>query len=111
MCHRCSVSLTSRSCVASIYGSAGLVKERGPTNLKSSLETDLFVPARKMYLKNIFGVLLLLLLIGFTVACRMENVDLGSIEGSTYSNSYFGMKLTIPQGWQVQGEEAKRRLS
>jgi hypothetical protein len=79
--------------------------------LKSGLETNLYVLVRKMYLKNIFSVGLLLLLISLTVACRLENVDLGSIEGSTYSNRYFGLKISIPQGWQVQDEETKRQLS
>lgn len=52
------------------------------------------------------------MLISATFACRLfEKVDLGKIEGSTYTNRYFRMKISIPQGWQVRDEEAQKQIS
>jgi len=38
------------------------------------------------------------------------SLDAGSVKDSTYTNSYFGMQLRIPEGWQVQDNEATRAL-
>src|SRR4026208_2516874 len=38
------------------------------------------------------------------------SLDAGSVKDSTYTNSYFGMQLRIPEGWEVQDNEATRAL-
>jgi hypothetical protein len=37
-------------------------------------------------------------------------VKSGSVEGSTYTNSYLGLTLAIPDGWEVQGEAVKQKI-
>jgi len=34
--------------------------------------------------------------------------DEGVLDGSAYTNEYFGLTLTLPKGWKTQGEAAKR---
>jgi hypothetical protein len=41
---------------------------------------------------------------------RVSSLDAGAVKDSTYSNAYFGMKLRIPDGWQVQDNEATKAL-
>ena len=36
--------------------------------------------------------------------------DAGRIVGATYSNAYFGLQLTIPQGWTVHDEETNKKI-
>ncbi len=36
--------------------------------------------------------------------------EAGSVVGSTYRNTYFGLQLTFPRGWVVQGEATKERM-
>ncbi|HKG13254.1 MAG TPA: hypothetical protein VKB12_07940 [Pyrinomonadaceae bacterium] len=36
--------------------------------------------------------------------------DYGSVEGSTYTNQFFGLTLTFPEGWQPHGEAAKKEI-
>lgn len=36
--------------------------------------------------------------------------DDGAVNGSTYSNKYFGLTLTIPPGWDVQGQDVKQGI-
>jgi hypothetical protein len=40
-----------------------------------------------------------------------ETPDLGSVSGSTYTNKYFGLTLTLPAGWSVQDSIVKKQLS
>lgn len=44
------------------------------------------------------------------VTKRIEVPDSGKIDGSTYSNKYFGLKLEIPEGWEVANSETNDRL-
>jgi len=37
-------------------------------------------------------------------------LDFGTISGSTYSNKYFGLTITLPNGWATQDHEAQRKL-
>jgi len=37
-------------------------------------------------------------------------LDAGTVKDSTYTNSYFEIRLRIPDGWQVQDNEATRAL-
>lgn len=37
-------------------------------------------------------------------------VDLGTVEGDTYSNNYFGLSFSIPRGWFVQDMEMRKAL-
>src|SRR5215471_10290945 len=39
-----------------------------------------------------------------------QGLDAGTVQGSTYTNKYFGMQVHIPEGWQVQDNEATRAL-
>lgn len=34
----------------------------------------------------------------------------GVIADSVYRNGYFGLRITIPQGWTIQGEDVKQRV-
>lgn len=34
----------------------------------------------------------------------------GVITDSVYRNDYFGLRITIPQGWTIQGEDVKERV-
>src|SRR5579864_301287 len=36
--------------------------------------------------------------------------DYGHIDGSVYSNEFFGLHISIPAGWSVAGEAAKKQL-
>jgi hypothetical protein len=40
-----------------------------------------------------------------------ETPDLGSVTGSTYTNKYFGLTLTLPAGWSVQDSVVKKQIS
>jgi len=35
----------------------------------------------------------------------------GTVNGSTYTNAYFGLTLTLPAGWVVQGDAAKKEIT
>jgi hypothetical protein len=35
--------------------------------------------------------------------------DHGSLDGNAYTNDYFGLTLTLPEGWKVQGEAVRER--
>jgi hypothetical protein len=41
---------------------------------------------------------------------KVPGLDAGTIKDSTYTNAYFAMKLRIPDGWQVQDNQATRAL-
>src|SRR5262245_4764704 len=41
---------------------------------------------------------------------RLAGLDAGTVKDSTYSNTYFGMKLRVPDGWQVQDNQAAKAL-
>ncbi len=34
----------------------------------------------------------------------------GTLEGSTYTNSYFGLRLTFPDGWEAQDDRTKQKI-
>jgi hypothetical protein len=57
----------------------------------------------------IFGTLSVLLY-AVSLNATEPAIDFGSIEGSVYSHSYFGLKVTIPEKWQVQDQDARQRL-
>lgn len=40
----------------------------------------------------------------------VPSLDAGTVKDSTYTNSFFGIQLRIPEGWQVQDNEATRAL-
>lgn len=40
-----------------------------------------------------------------------DRPDPGSLTGSTYTNKYFGLSITVPSGWQVQDSAYKKQLS
>ena len=37
-------------------------------------------------------------------------IKAGALKGSTYTNSYFGLKLVFPEGWEVQDEVTKQKI-
>ena len=39
-----------------------------------------------------------------------EKLDLGTLSGPTYSNNYFGLTVTVPEGWAVQPHEAQQKI-
>lgn len=40
-----------------------------------------------------------------------DGIDFGSFQGSTYTNEYFAMSLTIPEGWSVQTHESLQQMA
>lgn len=36
--------------------------------------------------------------------------DKGQVVGSTYTNEYFGLQLTIPEGWRIADDAVKRQM-
>ena len=40
----------------------------------------------------------------------VPGLDAGTVRDSTYTNKYFGMQVRIPDGWQVQDNEATKAL-
>lgn len=43
-------------------------------------------------------------------AGRFAGVDYGKVSGSSYTNDFFGFRLTIPYGWRVEGDDVKDLL-
>lgn len=41
---------------------------------------------------------------------KVPGLDAGTVKDSTYTNTYFAMKLRIPDGWQVQDNQATKAL-
>lgn len=41
---------------------------------------------------------------------RFAGFDYGKVSGSSYSNDFFGLRLTIPYGWRVEGQATKDML-
>ncbi len=39
-----------------------------------------------------------------------DKIDFGTIENSTYQNSYFGLSIKIPSDWNVQDQAARQKL-
>lgn len=37
--------------------------------------------------------------------------DAGSVKDGIYTNDYFGMEVTVPEGWRVADEESSRQLN
>ncbi len=40
-----------------------------------------------------------------------DEIDFGTFNKSVYSNQYFGLSVTVPDGWSVQDREAQARLT
>ncbi|MFN2493132.1 MAG: hypothetical protein ABR501_09650 [Pyrinomonadaceae bacterium] len=40
----------------------------------------------------------------------VEVIESEKLEHSSYSNSYFGLRLTIPEGWEVQDDSVKKAI-
>lgn len=57
------------------------------------------------------GGLIALSLFSLTAAAQAEIPDFGGVAGSTYTNKYFGLTLTIPPGWSVQDSGFKKQMS
>jgi hypothetical protein len=41
---------------------------------------------------------------------KFAGLDYGAVAGSAYTNNYFGLRLIVPYGWSVQGQEVKELL-
>jgi hypothetical protein len=41
---------------------------------------------------------------------KVPSLDAGTVKDSTYTNTYFAMRFRIPDGWQVQDNQATRAL-
>lgn len=44
------------------------------------------------------------------VTSQASSVGRGVITDSVYHNSYFGLRITVPAGWTVQGDDVKKEL-
>lgn len=42
---------------------------------------------------------------------RIASPAAGTVSGSTYTNAYFGMTFTLPAGWVVQSDAAKKEIA
>lgn len=40
-----------------------------------------------------------------------EEIDFGTTENSVYSNTYFGLAITIPAEWSIQDQESRERIT
>lgn len=49
----------------------------------------------------------------FLISCRTipTDFDYGKIENNTYTNTYFGHTMEIPENWYVQDEETQKQLT
>ncbi|HEX8131653.1 MAG TPA: hypothetical protein VF527_21330 [Pyrinomonadaceae bacterium] len=47
---------------------------------------------------------------GVVVGEVIREPDAGQVVGSTYTNAFFGLQLTIPEGWRVADEAATRQI-
>jgi len=59
-----------------------------------------------------FGSVMTVCVVG-SLGCGKKpaaGIDAGTFEGSVYHNKYLGFRLTVPDDWSVQDEEAKRRF-
>lgn len=57
---------------------------------------------------------ILILLCSATIATGQNDstkLDYGTLDGSVYTNRYFGLQLTIPARWQVPDDQAKARIN
>lgn len=62
--------------------------------------------------KKMLAVLLVLMIL-LNVGCKSESkkkLDIGTFEGNTYKNDYFGLELNIPEGWTILDEATKAEL-
>lgn len=61
--------------------------------------------------KKTLAVLLLLMIL-LNVGCKSESkkLDIGTFEGNTYKNDYFGLELNIPEEWTILDEATKAEL-
>ncbi|MBI4522479.1 MAG: hypothetical protein HY695_01560 [Deltaproteobacteria bacterium] len=41
---------------------------------------------------------------------KEDKIDLGTIKGSVYKNSYFGFSVRLPDTWQIQDNETRQML-
>jgi hypothetical protein len=55
-------------------------------------------------------VALSLLVFSISLNANEPAIDFGNVEGSVYSHSYFELKITIPETWQVQDQDARERI-
>jgi len=39
-----------------------------------------------------------------------DEIDFGAWEGTTYRNEYFGLSISVPEDWSVQGRETASRV-
>lgn len=65
-------------------------------------------------MKTIKHILLIIICTGTLISCKREipsDFDYGKIEQNTYTNSFFGHTMTIPEGWFVQDEDVQKQLS
>lgn len=50
-------------------------------------------------------ILSLSLALAFTAGCQKAKVTLGEMEGNTYSNDFFGLRIDKPEGWVSLSQE------
>lgn len=57
-------------------------------------------------IRNGLLILTCILLLAGCGGTPSDEIDAGSVDDSIYRNRYFGISITVPDGWVVQGKEA-----
>src|SRR5262245_26792965 len=60
---------------------------------------------KQRYLRTLTAILLAALMTSSCILTKPEKVDPGLIEGSTYSNKFFKMTLTVPDKWLTHSQD------
>ncbi|MFI2744147.1 hypothetical protein ACG2LH_15545 [Zhouia sp. PK063] len=65
-----------------------------------------------MKIKSHLIVFFIIIITFFGCNTQKENThfDYGRIENNTYTNSYFGFQLQLPEGWVIQSKEDKDKM-
>ncbi|TYQ18054.1 UNVERIFIED_CONTAM: hypothetical protein Cloal_0458 [Acetivibrio alkalicellulosi] len=64
-------------------------------------------------MKKIKFITMVIISIALITGCGLSpssKIDLGSMDGTKYTNNYFGMSIEVPEEWVVQSEEEKMEL-
>lgn len=60
-------------------------------------------------MKKTVGLILALTLILLQAAATVPKaITMGTLEGTKYTNEYFGLELNVPESWHIATEEKSR---
>ena len=61
--------------------------------------------------KNCLAIILTIIISLSSIGCgKTKELTLGELQGNTYSNSYFGISMNIPEGWEIQSDEFVKEM-